>query len=159
RRRRAQAEGQRQTRGELGQVTFVPRQQFHVAPWGDDASPGTVGLPFATLQRAQQEVRAHTAGMDKDIVVNLHPGTHVLTEPLRPSAAGGDSGENGFRVIWQAYEWGKPAQEPVTVSGGRAVTGWTIDDEERGIWRAEVGDLDTRQLYVDGVRARRARLA
>jgi hypothetical protein len=78
-------------------VTFEPKMQLHVAPWGDDSSPGTAGLPFATLQRAQQAVRASTAGMKKDIVVNLHRGTHVLTEPLVLSDAAGDSGQNGHR--------------------------------------------------------------
>ncbi len=159
-------------------MTFEPKQQFHVAPDGDDSSPGTVGLPFASLQRAQEAVRAHTAAMNKDIVVNLHSGTHVLDEPLRLSSAEGDSGENGFRVIYQAYGWGTPEQASVVVSGGRSIAGWSPadqddpdqdpdgednegDDEEARpqVWRAAVGDLDTRQLYVDGMRARRARLA
>ncbi len=139
-------------------MTFEPKRQLHVAPWGDDSAPGTAGLPFATVQRAQEAVRASTASMDKDIVVNLHAGTHVLAEPLVLSDAAGDSGENGHRVIYQAYGWGPLEQEPVVLSGGRSVTGWELDDEARNIWRAEVGDLDTRQLYVDGKRATRARL-
>lgn len=138
-------------------MTFEPKQQYHVAPWGDDAAPGTVGLPFATVQRAQRAVRASTAGMAKDIVVNLHKGTHVLTEPLRLTARSGDSGENGFRVIYQAYGWGTPAQERAVVSGGRRITGWHVADEARNVWRADVGDLQTRQLYVNGERVTRTR--
>lgn len=141
-------------------MTFEPKQQFHVAPWGDDASPGTVGLPFASLRRAQQAVREHTAQMSKQIVVNLHAGTHVLDEPLRLSSAAGDSGENGYRVIYQAYGWGTLEQASVVVSGGRSITGWEPEEGADGrVWRTSVGDLDTRQLYVDGKRARRARLA
>jgi hypothetical protein len=93
-------------------VTFEPKRQFHVAPWGDDSSPGTAGLPFATVQRAQEAVRASTAGMDRDIVVNLHGGTHVLTESLALSDAAGDSGRNGHRVIYQAYGWARSSRSP-----------------------------------------------
>jgi hypothetical protein len=125
-------------------VTFEPKRQLHVAPGGDDSAPGTAGRPFATVHRAQQEVRASTAAMDRDVVVNLHAGTHVLTEPLVLSDAAGDSGGNGHRVIWQAYGWGTPEQAAVVLSGGRPVTGWELDDEARNIWRAEAGDLDTR---------------
>jgi hypothetical protein len=139
-------------------MTFEPKLQFHVAPWGDDSSPGTVGLPFATLHRAQEAVRASTAGMRKHIVVNLHAGTHVLAEPLVLSGSAGDSGENGLQVIYQAYGWGTPEQAEVVVSGGRRISGWRLDDEARNVWRAEVGELVTRQLYVDGRRAMRARL-
>jgi Right handed beta helix region len=134
------------------------RREFHVAPWGDDSSPGTAELPFATLRRAQEAVRTMTAGMDGDLLVSLHGGTHVLTEPLALSDAAGDSGRNGHRVIYQARRWGTPAPEPAVLSGGRTLTGWELDDVARGVWRAEVGDLDTRQLYVDGRRARRCRL-
>jgi hypothetical protein len=139
-------------------MTFEPKLQFHVAPWGDDSSPGTVGLPFATLGRAQEAVRASTPGMRKHIVVNLHEGAHVLAEPLVLSGAAGDSGENGFQVIYQAYGWRTPEQAEVVVSGGRRIGRWQQDDESRNVWRAEVGDLGTRQLYVGGRRARRARL-
>jgi Right handed beta helix region len=139
-------------------MTFEPKLQFHVAPAGDDSSPGTVGLPFASLGRAQEAVRASTPGMRKHIVVNLHDGTHVLAEPLVLSGSAGDSGQNGFQVIYQAYGWGTPAQAAVVLSGGRRIGDWQQDDEGQGVWRAEVGDLDTRQLYVDGRRARRCRL-
>ena len=42
----------------------------------------------------------------------------------------------------------------------RAVTGWTLDDAATGVYRAHVGTgFDTRQLYVDGVPAQRARIS
>jgi hypothetical protein len=43
----------------------------------------------------------------------------------------------------------------VTLSGGRPITDWQPTETD-GVWRADVGDLDTRQLYVDGDRAPRA---
>jgi hypothetical protein len=96
--------------------------------------------------------------MASDIVVNLRGGTYRLTAPLRMSGAAGDSGRRGHRVVYQAYGYGTSRQEPVTLSGGREIGGWRPDPERRGVWRAGVGALDTRQLYVEGKRASRASL-
>jgi hypothetical protein len=128
---------------------------LHVAPWGDDAWPGTLDRPFATLERAQHAVRAQTARMVADIVVNLRGGTYALAAPLGLSQQAGDSGRDGHRVIYQAHGYGTPRQEPVTISGGRTVSGWRPDPRQKGLWRADVGGLDTRQLYVNDRRANR----
>lgn len=135
----------------------APRQ-LYVAPWGSDGWPGTYERPFATPARAQQAVRARTATMTSDIVVNLRGGTYRLTAPLRMSEAAGDSGGGGHRVVYQAYGQGTARQEPVTLSGGREIGGWRPDPRRRGVWRADVGALETRQLYVAGRRADRASL-
>jgi hypothetical protein len=130
-------------------------RQLYVAPWGDDAWSGTLDRPFATPERAQRAVRAQTARVAADIVVNLRGGTYALAAPLRLSEQAGDSGRDGHRVIYQAYGYGTAGQEAVTVSGGRTVTGWRPDPRQDGLWRADVGGLETRQLYVDGRRANR----
>jgi hypothetical protein len=96
--------------------------------------------------------------MDADVVVNVRGGTYVLTEPLRFSATAGDGGTDGHTVVYQAYGYGTPKHERVTISGGRAVTGWRPAEDIAGAWRADVGDLETRQLYVDGRRADRTSL-
>ncbi|MEQ4305824.1 RICIN domain-containing protein [Plantactinospora sp. B6F1] len=104
-----------------------------------------------SLAGAQTAVRSRTGAMSGDIVVELADGVYRLTSPLRLTAA--DSGTNGYRVIWQAA----PSARPV-ISGARAVTGWSLVDSGRNIWRANVGaGLDSRQLYVDGAIATRAR--
>jgi hypothetical protein len=115
---------------------------IHVAPSGDDTWPGTAERPFATLERARSAAREASG----DVVVHLRAGTHVLTGTLELTEA--DS-----RIVYQAYGYGTPGQEEAVVSGGRRITGWR---ERDGVWAADVGDLDTRQLYVDGRRARRA---
>jgi len=130
-------------------------QQLYVARWGNDSWPGTAGRPFATLERAQRAVRAKTAHMESDLVVSVRGGIYPLAAPLRMSDEAGDSGGNGHRVIYQAYGYGTARQEPVTISGGRTVTGWRPDTRRDGLWRADVGGLETRQLYVDGKRADR----
>ncbi|MER7130095.1 right-handed parallel beta-helix repeat-containing protein [Streptosporangium saharense] len=108
------------------------------APTGDDSAPGTRERPFATLGHA---VRA-AGSLTEEVVVRLGAGTHVLTESLDLTAV------PGVHVTFQAA-----GREEVVVSGGRTVTGW---QERDGVWLADVGDLDTRQLYVDGRRAERA---
>ncbi|WP_433441003.1 right-handed parallel beta-helix repeat-containing protein [Nonomuraea sp. CA-141351] len=116
---------------------------FYVAPSGDDTWPGTAEHPFATLERARSAAR-ETAG---DAVVHLREGTHVPARPLDLTEA--DSG-----TVYQAYGYGTPEQEEVVVSGGRRITDWRVGED--GVWSADVGDLDFRQLYVDGRRAHRA---
>jgi len=115
---------------------------FHVALSGDDAWPGSAGQPFATLERARSAAREAPG----DAVVHLGAGTHVLDRPLELTEA--DSG-----VVYQASGYGTPQQEAVVVSGGRRITDW---HERDGVWVADVGDLDFRQLYVDRRRAARA---
>jgi len=131
--------------------------QLYVATWGKDFWPGTKTKPVHSLQRAQQRARGLATGMHSDVIVNLRGGTYTLSEPLKLSAA--DSGRNGHSVIYQAYRYGTPAQEQPVISGGRTISGWHRVDAARNIWSANVGDLDTRQLYVDGHRANRAVLA
>lgn len=121
---------------------------FTVSPTGSDANAGTAAAPFRTLARAQRAARAATPRMREDVVVVLRGGLHRLSEPLVLDAR--DSGRNGRRVVWRAAE----GEQPV-VSGGVRVTGW--EELGGGLWRARVGSLATRQLYVDGVRAVRAR--
>jgi hypothetical protein len=130
-------------------------QQLYVAPWGNDSWPGTLERPYATPERAQREVRARTAHMASDLMVNLRGGTYTLAAPLHMSEEAGDSGRDGHRVVYQAYGYGTSHQERVTISGGRRITGWRPDPARKGFWRAEAGGLETRQLYVDGRRATR----
>ncbi|GAA0339185.1 RICIN domain-containing protein [Actinoallomurus spadix] len=90
-------------------------------------------------------------GMSGDVVVQLADGVYRQTTPLRFAAA--DSGTNGHTVRWQAA----PSAHPV-ISGAKAVTGWSLADSSKNIWKANVGTgIDTRQLYVDGAPATRAR--
>lgn len=133
-------------------------EQLYVSPQGNDAWPGTVERPFATLARAQQAVRERTAAMERDVVVNLRGGTYPLTEPLRFSSAEGDGGTGGHRVTYQAYGYGTEGQEVPILSGGQPVTGWQPAEAVEGAWQADVGDLETRQLFVDGRRADRTAL-
>jgi hypothetical protein len=133
-------------------------ERLYVAPWGNDGWPGTAERPFATPAGAQRAVRERTPRMDTDIVVNLRGGTYTLTGPLRFSALEDDAGTGGHSVIYQAYGFGTARQEVPIISGGRGVTGWRPSKGVGGAWRADVGDLETRQLFVDGRRVQRTAL-
>ena len=121
---------------------------FYVSPSGNDANPGTQAAPFRTLERARTAVRSVNVGMSGPVLVYLRDGVHTLTSTLTFGAQ--DSGMNGFQVVYAAY----PGEKPV-ISGGQAITGWTADGSGR--YRASVGTLRFRQLYVNGKRAVRAR--
>jgi uncharacterized protein YjdB len=137
-------------------VTVVSRtvqRSFYVSPLGSDANAGTLQAPFLTLGKAQEAVRAHNAGMTGDIVVYLREGVYVLENTLELDDR--DSGTNGYFVRYRSYPG-----EKATISGGSQVTGWQLADGERQIYKAFVGiGKQSRQLFVDGVRAVRARSA
>jgi regulation of enolase protein 1 (concanavalin A-like superfamily) len=120
------------------------------------ASPTGTGTACTAAQpcsitQVQTTVRARTANMTGDIVVELADGTYRLSAPLTFTTA--DSGTNGYTVSWRAA----PNARPV-ISGSRQATGWTVADSAKNIWQADVGTgFDTRQLYVDGIIATRAR--
>ena len=89
--------------------------------------------------------------MQSDIEVLLADGTYRLEAPIQLTAA--DSGSNGFVVRWRAAEGAHPI-----LSGGSRVTGWTLADPVTGIFAAQVPEgSKTRNLYVDGKSATRAR--
>ncbi len=106
-----------------------------------------------SITDAQAAVRRAAGAMTSDLVVELRDGIYRLTAPLVFTAA--DSGTNGHTITWQAAAGAHPV-----LSGGVPVTGWTLSDSGKNIWKAPVnGTFATRQLYVDGKLATRARSA
>jgi len=139
----------------IPQAHAAAEHTLFVAPTGaenaDDDGPGTAEEPLATLEEAQRRARDAAAQADGDVTVNLLDGTYRLSAPLRFDAA--DSGRDGTTVTWKAA----PGAAPV-VTGADPVTGWELDDPATGVYKADVGTgFDTRQLYVDGAPAQRAR--
>jgi len=111
----------------------------------------TVAAPCSIVS-AQAFVRNLRQDMNRDLVVELLGGLYRLSAPLQFTAA--DSGTNGHTVHYAAAAGASPI-----ISGGIAITGWTLHDAAKNIFQARVpAGLETRQLYVNGVRAERARL-
>jgi hypothetical protein len=119
---------------------------------GSDLAAGTEAAPFRTLAAARDAVRQVNGSMTGDIVVYLRGGLHSLDSTFALERQ--DSGSRSFRVVYKAY----PGEEPV-ISGGQAVSGWTLVDSANNIYEAPALGINTRQLYVNGARATRARSA
>lgn len=132
------------------QTAYAATTNFYVDPVnGSDSNSGTsTAAAFKTIQAAQAAVRAIETNMSDDIVVNLRGGTYTLTSPITFGTS--DSGTNGHNVVYQAYN----GETPV-VTSGKTISGWTAVGN--GEYQAPVGTFNFRQMYVNGVRATRAR--
>jgi hypothetical protein len=115
-------------------------QPYFVSPVGDDANPGTLEKPFATLQRAQQ------SGRQKRGDVFLRGGTHYLPATLVFTAQ--DSGTKDAPVVFQNYQGEKPV-----ISGGVRLENLDWQPYTNGIFQAKVpADLQTEEIFVNGER-------
>lgn len=140
----------RGTGGEAGN-TSAASGILYVSPSGAGTTCD-VNAP-CSLTQAKLVVRGVNGALTGDLAVELADGTYRLTAPLVFTAA--DSGTNGHTVTWRAASGAHPV-----ISGGTPVTGWTLDDSGKNIWKAQApGTFATRQLYVDGKLATRARSA
>ncbi len=124
--------------------------EVYVAPGGDDANPGTLAGPVRTLAKARDLVRARKGTMTSHFTVYVRGGTYPLTSTLTFSNA--DSGGGGFYVKYLAY----PGERPL-ITGGQPIKGWTMSDSAHNIYSASGVSTPFRQLYVNGVKAVRAR--
>lgn len=121
--------------------------EISVSAAGDDAAAGTRQAPFRTLRRALEALRLSHA---TNITLSLADGTYRLDETLRFDAD--RFGPDGAHVTMRAMPGAKPV-----ISGAVKVEGWTLHDASLNIYRAHVGAHRSRQLYVNGKRATRAR--
>ncbi|MDB6037741.1 MAG: putative pectin lyase, partial [Verrucomicrobiales bacterium] len=105
----------------LSTQTVFGAIEFFVAITGNDANPGTLAKPFATLEHARDAIRQLSPAArsrKEEITVWLRGGNYVRTNTLEFSEA--DSGTAASRVIWRSYH-----DEPVRLLAGRALTGFT----------------------------------
>ena len=123
-------------------------QPYFVSPTGDDANPGTLEKPFATLQRAQ------TAARQKRGDVFLRGGIHYLAEPLVFTAE--DSGTKDAPLVFQNYR-----NEQAVISGGVRLENLSWQPSPAppahapatGIYQAAVpADLRTEEIFINGER-------
>ncbi|MCW2930744.1 MAG: hypothetical protein JWM19_1706 [Actinomycetia bacterium] len=123
----------------------APAAVLYASPTGTATTGCTISAP-CSLFAAQAVVRTLTPAMESDIIVWLRGGTYRLSDTWTFDEA--DSGGNGHRVIYEAY----PGETPL-ISGAERLTGWTLHDPAKNIWSAPAPGVNTRELYVDGVRA------
>ena len=130
-------------------VAVLAQQAIYVSPDAPKGGKGTLQSPYASLEEAKAAVRKLNRKMNGDITVWLREGIYRLSSPLVFKEE--DSGMNGFRVIYRAYE-----KETPVISGGQAITGWE-PTAHRHIYSAPFNSPDKlRALFVNGKRARMA---
>ena len=124
--------------------------EFFVAPTGADGNPGTRALPFATVARARDAVRASGRAGREPVTVTVAPGIYPLAETLVFTAV--DSGGPDSPVIYRAAGDG----EVVLSGGSRLALEWR--PAENGVFRARTPPgLVIDQLFVAGRRQPLAR--
>lgn len=137
--------------GRADAATSACLLRYWVAPDGSDAAAGDRAHPFRTLERARDAARV---APDRDacgVEVVLRGGDYRLAKTfvLDPRDGGGDERE----VVYRAA----PGETP-RLLGSVPVRDWEPRGAGRGIVRAFVGtSAATRQLWVNGFRAQRAR--
>jgi hypothetical protein len=126
---------------------------LYVAPDGNDSNPGTEGQPFATLQRARDEIRQRKASGPLPaggITVELRSGIYELSQPLELTIQ--DSGTQESPIEYRARKG-----NVVRLVGGREVTGWKqvadptvlqrLDPSARGqVWQTDLAALGITDL-------------
>ena len=101
-------------------VASANAAEYYVAPDGSDSNPGTQGKPFATLERAREQVRQLKSSGSLPaggVTIVAAGGVFELKQPFCLTAQ--DSGDQGAAVVYKA----QPGQT-VRVIGGRRVTAW-----------------------------------
>ena len=125
-----------------------PVYAIYVSPGGNDSNEGTKDRPFATIGRAQQEVRSLIKGKglpEKGIVVYLRGGRYFLQDSVIFTKE--DSGTEERPVVYRSY----PGEE-VRLIGGREVPNFKpltdeailrrLPEESRGkVWVADLKEL------------------
>ncbi len=131
----------------LAEMTGSPSRVFYVSPGGRDTGTGTKESPFATIRKAQEEVRrTKEKGMPKGgIAVCLREGNYFLNEPVIFEKE--DSGLEDAPVVYKSFPG-----EKVRLIGGKEVKNFKpstdpetlkkIPEEARAsVWEADLKSL------------------
>lgn len=123
----------------------------YVSP-GGSGTDCTISSPCSlTTARDRVQTLNSSQGISTDITIYLRGGIYKLNSTFELSAV--DSGTNGHTIHYKAYS----GENPI-ISGGTTITGWSLYDTNKGIFRVWIGaGINFRQLYVNGKRVIRAR--
>ncbi len=141
------------------------QKQFYVSAKGNDKNDGSKKHPFATVEKAREEVDKINDDMSGNIIVNIESGDYFINETIQMDK--NDSGTNGFEVIYQCD--GEPGT--ARLIGGRKVVGWEKTTQEDVKKYDMSGDMlgkvykikldentpDFNTMYINGERATMAR--
>jgi hypothetical protein len=129
-------------------------QKIYLSPSGNDADPGTIEQPLATLTAARDKARIIRAGNPQQPVeIIALEGEYMMLKPLELDHS--DAGTAVSPTIFRAADGAK-----VIFRGGVEINGFEKVNDN--LWRAfvpQVAYYDSyfEQLYVNGRRATRAK--
>jgi hypothetical protein len=136
--------------GSISGAAAAVQATYYLSPSGNDANTGTLEAPFQTIKKACDMVQTINKNMTGDIIVYLRGGMYTIDSTIH--IGNSMSGTNGYTVKFMNYNGEMPM-----ISGGQAIKGWTQSDAAKNIYQATGVNFNFRQLYVNGVKAIRAR--
>ena len=123
---------------------------FFVSTSGDDSNPGTKEKPFATLERARDEIRAQKSAdpkTRKPVTVYVRGGTCRVTKTFQLNS--GDSGTPQAPIVYAAYGTEIPRfTGGVPVTNFTAVTDPLVLERMAGDARGKVQQADLKALGI-----------
>lgn len=134
----------------ISEAAAAIQATYYLSPSGNDANAGTLEAPFKTIKKACDIVQTINQNMTGDIIVYLRGGMYTSDSTIH--IGNSMSGTNGYTVKFMNYTGEMPM-----ISGGQAITGWTLSDAAKDIYQVTGVNFNFRQLYVNGVKAIRAR--
>ncbi|MFV0606507.1 MAG: right-handed parallel beta-helix repeat-containing protein [Niabella sp.] len=132
----------------LQNSTFGQQATFYVSPDGNN--PGCTLEAPGSLEMVQKKIRKINKNMSDEVQVFLSEGYYSLSKTFVLTNA--DGGTNGYFVTYRALSNKKPV-----ISGAVKITDSNWELVGNGIYRHSVENYNFRQLYVNSLRAIRAR--
>ena len=118
---------------------------------GSDQNDGSFASPLASVSAAKSLAAKSNQSMRNNLYILIRTGEYYIDQTLEFTQA--DSGTNGYNIIYTSYDGGG-----AVLSGGVHINGFSLYDGSMNIYRAKVDKgMQTRQMFVNGVRAVRAR--
>ncbi len=127
----------------FGSITFA--RNYYVATDGDDANPGTIDKPFATLEKARDAVRQDKS---EGAAVVIRGGDYFRAESFTLTAH--DSGRPGKPIVYRGY----PGETVRLIGGRRLATGdFSEISSEDAVWDRLDPSARGRCVRVSGLKA------
>src|ERR1035437_7846862 len=136
----------------LGSVSQAQPEDLSlfVAADGNDGNPGTNDKPFATLERARDEIRKfkRDKAPASPTTVNVRAGRYFLEHTFKLSSE--DSGTAAATIVYRGYEKDRPS-----LIGGKAITGFAPYKDQilvADVAKQGLKGIAFRQPFFDGGR-------
>lgn len=134
------------------ELAFSQTSALYVdAVHGSDRNAGTYAHPVQTMQEVQKRLNSGKFDSASRLNIILRSGVYRLSSPLTFSSK--ENGKASLQIVISAAKGAQPI-----LSGALRITHWHLFDKAKNIYAASLPrHINGRQLFVDGVRAMRAR--